>query len=102
MEISPSNDQFHQFQTDLMGHSIYNIAAPEDRERLRMYISPDGLSDREWRKYFTVHLKKAGPRTESAVYEQCNVMGMQRPSSYSEPEGSSSSTPSTSLNNNVK
>lgn len=84
-----------------MGHSIYNIAAPEDRERLRMYISPEGMSDREWRKYFTVHLKKAGPRTESAVYEQCSVMGMQRPASYSEPECSSSNTPSTSLNNNV-
>lgn len=86
-----------------MGHSIYNIAAPEDRERLRMHISPEGLTDREWRKYFTVHLKKAGPRTESAVYELCSVMGMQRPASYNnEPESSSSSsTASTSLNNNV-
>lgn len=88
-----------------MGHSIYNIAAPEDRDRLRIHISPDGLSDREWRKYFQVHLKKAGPRTESAVYELCSIMGMQRPASYNEPEcssSSSSSTSSTSLNNNVK
>lgn len=82
-----------------MGHSIFNITAPEDHEKVRMHISPDGLSDPEWRKYFTVYLKKAGPRTESPVYEMCSVMGMERP--VLEELEAISSSPSTSSHNKV-
>jgi len=64
-------------QTDLMGQSIYNIIAPEDHDRLRLHINSDVLGS-EWRKYFNVHLKRAGPRSEAAVYETVSFMGMQR------------------------
>lgn len=83
-----------------MGHSIFNITAPEDHEKLRMHISPDGLSDPEWRKYFTLYLKKAGPRTESPVYELCSVVGMER--SVLDDSELTCSSPSTSLQNKVE
>lgn len=80
-------------QTDLMGQTIFTIAAPEDHDRLRLYITQSGsdpststtnsqvhISDRDWRKYFNIRLKRAGPRSEPPVYESVNVMGMQRPS----------------------
>nr|UTE95860.1 met1 [Lasioderma serricorne] len=67
----------NHLQTDLMGHSIFNITAPEDHDILRMYIGPDGLQDPDHRKQFNVRLRRAGPRTESAVYELCSIMGIQ-------------------------
>lgn len=87
-----------------MGQSIFNIAAPEDHDRLRMYLNTDSLSDPEWRKYFNIRLKRAGPRTESAVYEPVNVMGMQRPSSQSSTSTCTTickESPTNSLNNEV-
>ncbi|KAK9744548.1 Helix-loop-helix DNA-binding domain [Popillia japonica] len=69
-------------QTDLMGQSIFNLISPEDVDRFRMYINPNSdMSEADWRKYFNIHIKRAGPRNESPVYELVNIMGMQRPTS---------------------
>ncbi|VEN49933.1 unnamed protein product, partial [Callosobruchus maculatus] len=65
-------------QTDLMGQSLFNITSPEDHDRLRMYLQCEGVLEHEWKKYFTVRLKRAGPRSEQAVYEPVNIMGMHR------------------------
>ncbi|KAJ8934776.1 hypothetical protein NQ314_013202 [Rhamnusium bicolor] len=94
-------------QTDLMGQSLFNITATEDHDRLRMYLQCEGVMEQEWRKYFNIRLKRAGPRSESAVYEPVKMMGMHRqlnneanhnilPSSSS-PSSSTSST----INNDV-
>lgn len=66
------------FQTDLMGQSVFNIIAPEDHDRLKLHLGSEELLGPEWRKYFNVHLKRAGPRSEAAVYELVSFMGMQR------------------------
>lgn len=81
-----------------MGQSIYNITAPEDQDRLRVYLSTDNLSEPEWRKYFNIRLKRAGTRTESPVYEPVNVMGMPRlnQTAFDCSNNSSSSNSSTS------
>ncbi|KAK4877506.1 hypothetical protein RN001_010012 [Aquatica leii] len=65
-------------QTDLMGQSIYNITYSEDHDRMRLHIASDDLISSEWRKYFNVRLKRAGPRSEPPVYETVTFMGMQR------------------------
>ncbi|GJQ79627.1 Met [Trypoxylus dichotomus] len=71
-------------QTDLMGQSIFNLISPEDVDRFRMYINPNSdMSEADWRKYFNIHIKRAGPRNESPVYELVNIMGMQRPTDNS-------------------
>ncbi|XP_022907239.1 neuronal PAS domain-containing protein 2-like isoform X2 [Onthophagus taurus] len=65
-------------QTDLMGQSIFNLISADDTERFRMYISTvNDISDNDWRKYFNMHLKRAGPRNEAAVYEVVNITGTQ-------------------------
>lgn len=65
-----------------MGQSIFNLISPEDVDRFRMYINPNSdMSEADWRKYFNIHIKRAGPRNESPVYELVNIMGMQRPTS---------------------
>ncbi|XP_023027350.1 methoprene-tolerant isoform X1 [Leptinotarsa decemlineata] len=96
-------------QTDLMGQSIFNITSPEDHERLRTYLQCEGDVDREWKKYFSVRLKRAGPRSESAVYEPVRMMGMHKPAGYPElnhnspssSSSSSSSSTSSGLNNSI-
>lgn len=95
-------------QTDLMGQSIFNVTAPEDHERLRMYLNQDPIAESEWRKYFNIRLKRAGPRTESAVFETVNLMGMQSPSCRSSSlskttfsNGREVATTSQGLNNDV-
>ncbi|XP_056634378.1 circadian locomoter output cycles protein kaput-like isoform X2 [Diorhabda carinulata] len=65
-------------QTDLMGQSLFNITAPEDHDRLKMFLQCEGDIEHDWRKYFTIRLKRAGPRSESPVYEQVKMMGMHR------------------------
>nr|QQM99831.1 methoprene-tolerant protein [Galeruca daurica] len=65
-------------QTDLMGQSLFNITAPEDQDRLKMFLQCEGDIEQDWRKYFTIRLKRAGPRSESPVYEQVRMMGMHR------------------------
>lgn len=86
-----------------MGHSVYNITAAEDRDRLRMFVNPENsVTNPVWRKYINVHLKKAGPRTESAVYEVCSLVGMQRPSSQDEVESTSSDSSTATPTNDVR
>ncbi|XP_017779280.1 PREDICTED: aryl hydrocarbon receptor nuclear translocator-like protein 1 isoform X1 [Nicrophorus vespilloides] len=83
-------------QTDLMGQSIFNITAQEDHDRFRMYITSDSIPEREWRKYFNIRLRRAGPRSESPVYESVNVMGMQRMTSINQTQSSQDSSSSNS------
>ncbi|KAL3280019.1 hypothetical protein HHI36_017527 [Cryptolaemus montrouzieri] len=68
-------------QTDLMGQSIYNITLPTDHEKLRTYLNSFGDLETRWRKYFTVSLKRAGPRSEVPVFETVRVMSIHRPCS---------------------
>ncbi|XP_049819781.1 aryl hydrocarbon receptor nuclear translocator-like protein 1 isoform X3 [Aethina tumida] len=65
-------------QTDLMGQSLFNICAPDDHDRLRTYLKCSGAVEADWRKYFTVRLKRAGPRAETPVYEAVKMIGMHR------------------------
>ncbi|KAF2899287.1 hypothetical protein ILUMI_06889 [Ignelater luminosus] len=80
-------------QTDLMGQSIYNITHPEDHDRLRLHISSN-MWGSDWRKYFNVHLKRSGPRSEAPVYEPVNFMGMQKTNSDKSPERTHNGTSS--------
>ncbi|CAH0545669.1 unnamed protein product [Brassicogethes aeneus] len=82
-------------QTDLMGQSLFNITAPEDHDRLRTYLRSEGVVEAEWRKYFKIKLKRAGPRSESPVYETVKMMGMHR-SQINNHCGSPSSSPGSS------
>ncbi|XP_018570169.1 aryl hydrocarbon receptor nuclear translocator-like protein 1 isoform X3 [Anoplophora glabripennis] len=88
-------------QTDLMGQSLFNITAPDDHERLRMYLQCEGVVEQEWRKYFNIRLKRAGPRSESAVYEPVRMMGMHRRLSGDNNQNSQSSSSSTSNASNT-
>ena len=74
------NTACDDLQTDLMGQSVYTLMTPEDSERFKHYIGPsDDMPDGEWRKYFNMNFRRAGPRNEPPVYEMVNIMGMQRP-----------------------
>lgn len=75
-----------------MGQSLFNITSPEDHERLRTYLSSEGVLEAEWRKYFNLHIKRAGPRAESAVYEPVKMMGMHKQLMDSNPNSSPSSS----------
>lgn len=93
-------------QTDLMGQSLFNITAPDDHDRLRVYLQSEGEIEHEWKKYFNIRLKRAGPRSESAVYELVKVMGMHRQvnndSDVNSPSKCSpSSSTSSTMNNEV-
>lgn len=79
-------------QTDLMGQSLFNITSPEDHDRLRTYLSSEGVLETEWRKYFNIHIKRAGPRSESAVYEMVKMMGMHKQLGNTNPNNSPSSS----------
>lgn len=83
-----------------MGQSLFNITAPDDHERLRMYLQCEGVIEQEWRKYFAMRLKRAGPRSESAVYEPVRVMGMHRQFSGENNHNSPSSSSSSSTTSN--
>ncbi|XP_060535881.1 basic helix-loop-helix ARNT-like protein 1 isoform X2 [Cylas formicarius] len=65
-------------QTDLMGQSLFGLAAPEDHEKLRTHLQSEGEVDTDWRKYFAVSLRRAGPRSETPVYESVRMMGVHR------------------------
>lgn len=72
-----------------MGQNIFNITAPEDQDMLRMHLNSQELAiDADWRKYFDVHLRRAGPRSEAPVYEAVRFMGM--PYAYGSDNGSCS------------
>lgn len=91
-------------QTDLMGQSIYNITYTDDHDRMRVHIGSDELICTEWRKYFNVRLKRAGPRSETPVYEMVTFMGMQRTARNSDSRNGSNSkevVSSSGSNNNV-
>lgn len=82
--VAENNNKAILLQTDLMGQSIFNLISLEDVDRFRMYLNPNSdMSEADWRKYFNVHIKRAGPRNESPVYELVNIMGMQRPTENS-------------------
>ncbi|KAK9884917.1 hypothetical protein WA026_009154 [Henosepilachna vigintioctopunctata] len=66
-------------QTDLMGQSIYNITSQTDHDKLRTYLTSSGDLETSWRKYFTISLKRAGPKSEAPVFESVRVMGIHRP-----------------------
>lgn len=92
-----------------MGQSIFNITSSDDHEKLRIYINSESVMDNDWKKYFSIRLKRATPRTESAVYEPVNLMGVHRPFCPNDHNQNASSTnnnkditvASTSLNNDV-
>ncbi|XP_072394725.1 basic helix-loop-helix ARNT-like protein 1 isoform X2 [Diabrotica undecimpunctata] len=65
-------------QTDLMGQSLFNITSPDDQDRLKIFLQCEGDIEQEWRKCFNIKLKRAGPRSETPVYEQVRMMGMHR------------------------
>ncbi|CAH1170148.1 unnamed protein product [Phaedon cochleariae] len=65
-------------QTDLMGQSLFNITSSDDHERLRTYLQCIGAVEHDWTKYFGVRLRRAGPRSESAVFEPAKMMGVHR------------------------
>ncbi|XP_063920625.1 circadian locomoter output cycles protein kaput-like isoform X2 [Zophobas morio] len=91
-------------QTDLMGQSIYNITSPEDHDLLRMYISTESVLNCQWKKCFSIRLKRAGPRTESAVYEPVRIMSVHRSSNnndYNQNTSTSRDAASNTLNNDV-
>ncbi|KAF5305308.1 hypothetical protein FQA39_LY09273 [Lamprigera yunnana] len=86
-----------------MGQSIYNITYSEDHDRMRLHIASEDLLSSEWRKYFNVRLKRAGPRSETPVYETVSFMGMQRSNSNERTEahnGSNSKDVVSSTTNN--
>lgn len=66
------------FQTDLMGQSLFNITNSNDQDRLKMFLQCEGDIEQEWRKSFIIRLKRAGPRSETPVYEAVRMMGMHR------------------------
>ncbi|CAH1110029.1 unnamed protein product [Psylliodes chrysocephalus] len=65
-------------QTDLMGQSLFNITNSNDQDRLKMFLQCEGDIEQEWRKSFIIRLKRAGPRSETPVYEAVRMMGMHR------------------------
>lgn len=72
-----------------MGQNIINITSPDDQDVLRMHLNSHELAmDADWRKYFDVHLRRAGPRSEAPVYEPVRFMGMHY--SYGSDNGSCS------------
>ncbi|KAH1002624.1 hypothetical protein HUJ04_008693 [Dendroctonus ponderosae] len=66
------------FQTDLMGQSLFTVTALEDHEKLRMYLTGDGEMMPGWKKYFTVKIKRAGPKSETPQYESVRMMGVHK------------------------
>ncbi|KAJ8976458.1 hypothetical protein NQ317_012836 [Molorchus minor] len=94
-------------QTDLMGQSLFNITSSDDHDRLRTFLHCEGDMEQEWKKYFTIKLKRAGPRSESAVFEQVKMMGMHRQLNNNSEEtsvscsNSPSSTSTITTNNDV-
>ncbi|KYB28289.1 Circadian locomoter output cycles protein kaput-like Protein [Tribolium castaneum] len=88
-------------QTDLMGQSIFNITSPDDHDRLRMYINTESVLDGDWKKCFNIRLKRAGPRTESAVYEPVRIMGVHRPGFDNDCNKNTSTSKEIALNNDV-
>lgn len=59
-----------------MGQSMYQITAPDDHDILRLYLQRDTTMDSDWRRYFKIKLKKAGPRSETTVYEEIRMTGL--------------------------
>lgn len=83
---------FLSLQTDLMGQTLFNITSPDDHDRLKFYLQYDGALDAEYKKNFNLKLKRAGPRSETAVYEPVRLMGMHRLANNNTPQSSSSTT----------
>lgn len=82
---------------DLLGQSLYNITSPTDHDILKVHITPDSILYSDWRKYFRLHLKRAGPRSEKPVYENVVFTGLLKSDkSTFLSSSSSSSSPSTS------
>lgn len=89
-----------------MGQTLFNITSPDDHDRLKFYLQYEGVLDAEYKKNFNLKLKRAGPRSETAVYEPVRLMGMHRlatglPDSSLSPSTTSSSSSSIGINNDV-
>ncbi|KAL1517549.1 hypothetical protein ABEB36_001299 [Hypothenemus hampei] len=86
-------------QTDLMGQSLFTVTAPDDHDLLRYYLMPEGDTKQSWKKYFSIKIKRAGPKAETTPqYEIIKLVGMHR-NLANEGEAStshSSQTPSSS------
>ncbi|XP_030765878.1 circadian locomoter output cycles protein kaput-like isoform X2 [Sitophilus oryzae] len=77
--VSPSVESLlGHLQTDLLGESLYSVTASEDRERLKTYLRCEGELEQGWRKYFSIRIKRAGPRSEPAIYETIKMMGIHK------------------------
>ncbi|XP_068898008.1 basic helix-loop-helix ARNT-like protein 1 isoform X4 [Tenebrio molitor] len=85
-------------QSDLMGQSIFNITPSDDHDRLRTYINSECVLDGGWKKYFSGRLKRAGPRTESAVYETVRIRSIHCMDDYNQNTSTNRDVSSTSLN----
>lgn len=88
-----------------MGQSIFNLTAPEDQEVIRLHLHSENFSEKEWRKHFSIRFKKAGPRSESAIYETVTLMGVHISPSTNYSKGITTNgkevVTSSSLNNEV-
>ncbi|XP_076271610.1 circadian locomoter output cycles protein kaput-like isoform X2 [Rhynchophorus ferrugineus] len=85
-------------QADLMGESLYSVTAEEDRDRLKTYLQCEGELGQSWRKYFSIRIKRAGPRSEPAVYECIKMMGIHK---HLQPNNNGSSTTVATANNMI-
>jgi hypothetical protein len=81
-----------------MGQSIFNITPSDDHDRLRTYINSECVLDGGWKKYFSGRLKRAGPRTESAVYETVRIRSIHCMDDYNQNTSTNRDVSSTSLN----
>ncbi|XP_065162211.1 basic helix-loop-helix ARNT-like protein 1 isoform X1 [Atheta coriaria] len=90
--VSPTVENIlGHLQTDLMGQSVFNVIAPDDQSRFKTYLRTDLVTESDWRKYFNLRLRRAGPRSESPVYEAIEVMGVKQVTRSHLPEAESHS-----------
>lgn len=84
-----------------MGQTLYNITSPDDHERLKFFLQYDGALDAECKKNFNLKLKRAGPRSETAVYEPVRLMGMHRLATNASHTQSPTSSTTVAIKNDV-
>lgn len=88
-------------QSDLMGQSIYNIISPDDQDCLRKYITAENKPDVEWKTSFGGRLKRAGPRTESPVYESVRIRSIHYMNDHNQNSSTAKDATTNSINNHV-
>lgn len=86
-------------QTDLMGQSLFNITSPDDHEKLRTFLRSDFTNCEfhyNWKRYFNLNLKRAGPRSEQPVFEPVKFMSINNNILNNGPRSSAGTSPSSS------